>query len=190
MADDIQVRVTHVPDGDGIDGTTLSGVSVRIRLYGIDAPELGQRNSLNSRNYLRYLVRMRCGGRVRVERIGVDQFGRIIGVAYPLQEAAGRSKPPVSLNEMMVEAGWAYSTDEDHDDAESEAKERRVGVWKDSPDGQFRPWNYRELQRNAGVPSPRRYRGAWHRRRRASAGWGCVIYLPVIVAAAMLLVHV
>ncbi len=180
MSDDIQVRVTHVPDGDGIDGVQASGGMVRIRLHGIDAPELGQRNSLNSRNYLRYLVRMTCNGRVRVERMGVDQYSRIIGVVYPTRESGNREEFPVSLNELMVEAGLAYSTDEDYDDTEGEAQDRGLGVWKDSPKGQFRPWNYRDLQRNAGVPSPRRYQGAWHRRRRTSAGWGCLIYLAAV----------
>ncbi len=180
MSDDIEVRVTHVPDGDGIDGVEASGGTVRIRLHGIDAPELGQRNSLNSRNYLRYLVRMRCNGRLRVERMGVDQYGRIIGVVYPAQETVNATDFPVSLNELMVEAGLAYSIDEEYDDAEAEAQGHGVGVWKESPKGEFRPWNYRDLQRNAGVPSPRRHRGAWHRRRRASAGWGCLIYLAAV----------
>ena len=187
MSDDMQVRVTHVPDGDGIDGTAASGGSVRIRLHGIDAPELGQRNSLNSRNYLRYLVRTRCNGRVRVERMGVDRYGRIIGVVYPASESGNRSEFRVSLNELMVEAGLAYSIDEDYDDAEAEAQDHERGVWKESPEGQFRPWNYRDLQRNAGVPSPRRYRGAWHRRRRSSSGLGCLIWLAAVVAVAVVL---
>ena len=124
MSDDIQVRVTHVPDGDGIDGVAASGGTVRIRLHGIDAPELGQRNSLNSRNYLRYLVRMRCHRRVRVERMGIDRYGRIIGAVYPAQETVNATDFAVSLNELMVEAGLAYSIDEEYDDAEAEAQGR------------------------------------------------------------------
>ena len=187
MSADIQVRVTHVPDGDGIDGVAASGDTVRIRLHGIDAPELGQRNSLNSRNYLRYLVRMRCSGRVRVERKGIDRHGRIIGVVYPAQETGNATEVAVSLNELMVEAGLAYSIDKEYDDAEAEAQDRGLGVWKNSPEGQFRPWNYRDRQRNAGVPSPRRYRGAWHRRRRSSSGFGCLIWLAAVMVVAIVL---
>ena len=187
MPGDIQVRVTRVPDGDGIDGVAASGDAVRIRLYGIDAPELGQRNSLNSRNYLRYLVRTKCNGRVVVEGRGIDQYGRIIGIVYPAQETASETESPVSLNELMVEAGLAYSIDKEYDDAEAEAQERGLGVWKNSPEGQFRPWNYRDRQRNAGVPSPRRYRGAWHRRRRSSSGLGCLIWLAAVMVVAIVL---
>ncbi len=187
MSDDIQVRVTHVPDGDGIDGVAASGDTVRIRLHGIDAPELGQRNSLNSRNYLRYLVRTKCNGRVVVEGRGIDQYGRIIGVVYPAQETGNATEFAVSLNELMVEAGLAYSIDKAYDDAEAQAQDRGLGVWKNSPEGQFRPWNYRDRQRNVGVPSPRRYRGAWHRRRRSSSGLGCLILLAAVVTVAVVL---
>lgn len=87
-------QVEHVHDGD-----TVTVDATRIRLYGIDAPELAQAGGKASRDYLSSLVR---GERVEVIPKDVDAYGRTVAV---LRLQDGRD-----VNALMVAGGqaWVY----------------------------------------------------------------------------------
>jgi endonuclease YncB( thermonuclease family) len=114
----------HAGDGDSL---TISGISVR--LYGIDAPELGQfcrRGGVPwkcGEEAKRQLQAMVEGQQVSCRRIETDEYGRTIAVC-----TAGRRE----LNKAMVESGWAtafrrysdaYIADEMH------ARTAGLGIW-------------------------------------------------------------
>jgi len=68
------------PSHDGhdpyvIDGDTIVSDRVRIRLSGIDAPEMSQQGGSRARTYL---IRLIAGGAVRIEPIGTDRYGRTV----------------------------------------------------------------------------------------------------------------
>lgn len=82
------------------DGDTVTVDATRIRLYGIDAPELAQAGGKASRNYLSSLVE---GERVEVFPKDIDAYGRTVAV---LRLPDGRD-----VNALMVAAGhaWVYT---------------------------------------------------------------------------------
>jgi len=124
-----------------IDGDTLEVAGERIRLHGVDAPELSQRcKDEKGKNW-------HCGDqasnallekigqeKVSCKGTGQDSYGRTIAVC---------SVSGSELNSWLVEQGWAvafrrYSTD--YVDTESKARSQRVGLWV----GSFEmPWEYR-----------------------------------------------
>lgn len=129
---DLSGRVSHVADGDTF---TLAGQKVRV--WGIDAPELSQRCGnaacgTAARDALEQLVRSRTVVCTQVDR---DRYRRVVASC----RAAGRD-----LGEAMVRSGNAldyrrYSRGR-YRDAERAAQARRVGMWS----GDFeRPWDYR-----------------------------------------------
>jgi endonuclease YncB( thermonuclease family) len=124
-----------------VDGDTIHIGKTKIRLHGIDAPEMKQtcRTSKGkeqmcgvlAKQALERLVRGQdatCKGDTR------DRYKRLIAVCYV---------GPFDINEQMVTSGWAlayrrYSTD--YVKAEMLAKLNREGIWG----GEFvLPWDWR-----------------------------------------------
>lgn len=131
---DISGSVVAIHDGDTL--TVLVGTTQhKIRLNGIDAPELGQAWSQRSRELLASL----CFGKtVRVRVLDTDKYGRELGDVY-----AGE----VFVNAELVRAGlaWhykAYSRDTALAALEAEARAQKRGLWADA--NPIPPWDYRE----------------------------------------------
>ena len=130
-------RVVAVHDGDTI--TVDDGV--RVRLFGIDAPELAQEGGRESRRYLAELV---LHQRVELTVKDTDQYGR--GVAQVRLED-GRD-----VNALMVQAGHAwvyrkfcrpcYGMRMD----ETAAKWKGLGLWAQSRP--VPPWVWRKRHKN------------------------------------------
>lgn len=123
------------------DGDTISVAGERIRLFGLDAPELDQtcRDGAGAtyacgRLARRALERIAAGA-VRCETIERDRFDRTVAICF----ADGRD-----VGAAIVSAGWAraylrYSLR--YAAAEAAAKEAGRGLW----DGEFDdPWAYRD----------------------------------------------
>ena len=129
MARNIErVALIRVIDGDTVvvqrSGLFRKKQDLRIRLYGMDAPESNQSGGKESTNHLK---RMLGGARsIELEDRGTDQYGRTIGVLWH----KGRS-----MNLEMVRAGQAhvYLVQEpergEYYAAEREAKNQNLGIW-------------------------------------------------------------
>lgn len=139
LAADQETFVGHVIEM--IDGDTLSVLyqdkEVRIRLYGIDAPEKKQPHGTEAHLYA-------CGLATRqtITVIGVskDRYGRLVAkVSLP----DGRS-----LNHEMVRAGmaWWYRQYAPNDVAfaslEEEAQHKKRGLWRNP--APIAPWEWRK----------------------------------------------
>ena len=114
------VVVTSVRDGDSFRAGEQA-----FRLWGIDAPELGQRWGTAAREALRELLT--GAGEVTVERHGTS-WKRIVVRA----ESGGKD---VSLELLKMGLAW-YCPDfaprrNDYREAEQEAREARRGLWSD-----------------------------------------------------------
>jgi endonuclease YncB( thermonuclease family) len=143
------VTQVHAADLTGkpriIDGDTIEMAGERIRLHGIDAPEVKQTcQRTDGSEYrcgdmatfaLAEIIEkhwITCKGETR------DRYGRRIAVCY-----AG----PYDINAKMVRRGWAlayrkYSSD--YIDEEEDARGRGVGLWA----GEFVvPWKWRKGKR-------------------------------------------
>jgi len=81
----IKAKVIHVVDGDTFD---LSD-GTRVRLQGVDAPELKQIGGRESRAYLENLIK---GKEVTVRVDGMHK-GRVIGSVYLGNENVGQWEP-------------------------------------------------------------------------------------------------
>jgi len=129
-------RVEMINDGDTVTLLDTAGQRVRVRLVGIDAPELDQPMGRESRAALAAKL---TGGIVRVEGDARDQHGRLLGTL----RLADRD-----LNREMVAEGWAwaftgFAENDDLIAAESAARRGRRGLWADPQPQPPRQW--REL---------------------------------------------
>ena len=112
-----------VSDGDSIHMELPHGERVRVRLYGIDAPEKDQEFALPARSKLGRLIYNR---QIRVEVVDIDQYGRYVGKVY----AGARY-----VNRFMLKEGlaWHYkhyaAEDELLAETEARAKAAGRGIW-------------------------------------------------------------
>lgn len=124
-------KVVSVHDGDTIT-ILVEKEQVKIRLFGIDAPELKQPYGKKSKQFLSNLI---AGQIVEVEKNGNDRYGRTIGTVSLNGE---------DINAQMVENGyaWAYRRfSKKYAPQESEAKFEKRGLWRDDP---IPPWKWRK----------------------------------------------
>jgi len=116
--------VTGVIDGNTIWVRNGKGLRYKVRLRGIVAPGLKQDFGEKSAFRLKVLV---DEATVRVEYKGRDQYGRIYGTVW----LDGKD-----INLQMVREGFARASRSDRDSryaaAESAARVKRAGIWKDA----------------------------------------------------------
>ncbi|WP_045221577.1 thermonuclease family protein [Desulfonatronum thioautotrophicum] len=138
-------KVVNVADGDTITVLTDTKDQVRIRLYGIDAPESRQPFGSKSTQFVRDLAALQT---VKVDVRHTDRYGRTVAVIF-LPDGT-------NLNEEIVRAGlaWVYTQFcKDHsmcakwDQLQATAKQSRIGLWHD-PDP-IPPWEWRRGNRGA-----------------------------------------
>jgi micrococcal nuclease len=132
-------RAVNIPDGDTFTLLTTDNRSIRVRLYGIDAPERGQDFYQVSKNYLGELLE---GKKLNIQVRDTDQYKRIVGDVYLPDQR--------HVNKAMVEAGLAWHYKQFSNNAtlaqkEEEAREKRIGLWQ-QPNAQP-PWEWRKEKR-------------------------------------------
>jgi endonuclease YncB( thermonuclease family) len=144
VAADISGVVVAVQDGDTL--TVLDGGfrQHRVRLAGIDAPEKGQ--AFGSRSKLG-LSQCAFGRAVDVQGSKIDRYGRLIGKVM-------RADEDCNLRQLALGLAWhykAYAREQSvqdrgvYDAAESDARERRAGLWADEHPAA--PWDFRRIGR-------------------------------------------
>ena len=119
-----EMTVAEVHDGDTF---TLKNGD-RIRLLGIDAPELGNCGASESAKFLKSLV---LGKTVKITEEKKDEYGRTMGLVF-----VGITKSTL-VNEKMLEEGWARpnydpnSRSENLKEAYKKAKDEKIGIYSD-----------------------------------------------------------
>ena len=141
----VTAKITKISDGDTVQAVTPEGTRLKVRLYGIDAPETpkgskpGEPFGNASRNYLASLVGQRS---VRVEILDIDRYRRMVAVLW-LGER--------NVNQEMISAGMAEAYVEYLKQpyrapfirAEQEAKANGRGIWSQGSRYE-RPSQYRK----------------------------------------------
>ena len=123
-------RVVGVNDGDTITVLDTQAKPIRVRLAGIDAPELGQPYSRRSKEFLAGMVFQRD---VEVRSDKLDRYGRVVGKVMRVD---------LDVCRQMIAAGFswhykAYEFEQSEEDrrvyAETEFDARRlaIGLWSD-----------------------------------------------------------
>jgi len=126
---------------------TQNGTRLRVRLYGIDAPEV--RHEKKPGQSFREEARKASAGKVLRKEVTPtiqerDQYKRMVGII----KIGNRN-----INEEMVREGWAWAYREylrgpyvsEFINTEREARERRLGLWQQS--NPQPPWEFGKANR-------------------------------------------
>ncbi|MCA9667461.1 MAG: thermonuclease family protein [Myxococcales bacterium] len=149
-----KASVLRVSDGDSF-AVERDGKRLRVRLFGIDAPERSQRFGNEATKFLRERIDDKT---VELEVRAVDRYGRAVAVV----RVDGDKQP---VNHALVAAGlaWWYRRYAPADKAlaalQREARAKKRGVWSEARP--VSPWQFRRARRHR-MRFPRR------RRRRSS----------------------
>jgi micrococcal nuclease len=131
-------KCVGISDGDTIR-VMHRGRETKIRLYGIDCPEIGQDFGREAR---RFTGKMAFGKIVTVQEMDTDRYGRL--VAWVRVDGQ-------SLNKELLKAGlaWWYQyyapRDIELKSLEAEAREAETGIW--SHPSPIPPWEFRKESR-------------------------------------------
>jgi micrococcal nuclease len=127
----VTATITRITDGDTVQAITPEGTKLKVRLYGIDAPETskgkipGEPFGNDSRDYLASLVTQKS---VRIEIRDIDRYRRMVAILWLAER---------NVNQEMIAAGMAEAYGEylkqpyraPFLQAEKEAKAQGKGIW-------------------------------------------------------------
>jgi endonuclease YncB( thermonuclease family) len=134
-ATDLAGRVTKVADGDTFTLALQGNRKLRVRLYGIDAPEHDQPYGQAARTALNDKL---LGHDVRIMLHDVDTYGRMVSTVY----LDGRD---INLEQVQSGLAWWYRDYAPNDqairDAEADAQRQHQGLWHDAKPTP--PWEWR-----------------------------------------------
>jgi endonuclease YncB( thermonuclease family) len=127
-------RVIGVTSGDTIVVLLDNGKQVKVRLDGIDCPEMNQEYGDKAKQAT---VALCFKKKVRIEKTGMDIYERTLGFVF-----VGDS----CINKELIRAGlaWHYTefnTDPELAKLEAEAREKKIGLWQQS--NPIAPWEFR-----------------------------------------------
>lgn len=109
-----------------------------VRVFGIDAPEMGQKPwGQQSRDLLRDLIPR---SPVRLEVVDIDRYGRTVARLYDGDQDLGLK---------LVRQGGAavytrYNASRTYQVVQAEARQQKRGIWS-QPGAQQEPWEWRKL---------------------------------------------
>ena len=149
--------VTHVVDGDTLDVRhTGGGKTTRVRLLGVDAPELrsreaGDRPSHWAAEARRYTDRRAEGKHVtlRLEQTETrDRYRRLLAYVY-VADAHHLNLDLVRDGHAYADRRFGHSMRPQFERAETEARKAGRGLWKELKDEQMPGWRRDWLARRA-----------------------------------------
>ena len=140
FAEEFMAKVIRVVDGDSVNVLRLpEKEELKLRLYGIDAPEWKQAYGKESKDALKGLLG--ANREIIVKVLDKDRYGRLICKLLLNSE-------DISVNEWMVSEGnaWHYvkyaPNDMNLQSAEENARNNKLGLW--SYESPIPPWEFRK----------------------------------------------
>ena len=142
--DQVEVSVVGVHDGDTLTGLTVDRQQVKVRLEGIDAPELGQPFGKAAK---RALSEKAFGNGAKIIVASHDQYGRVVGHVTVNGRDVGKD---------LVREGFAWCDPRfNHDKTlaadEQGARHSKAGLWADK--APTPPWEYRKHRERKVEPT-------------------------------------
>lgn len=140
-----------IVEGDSriIDGDTIKVGTERVRLQGIDAPEMSQtckcagKKTFCGKDAARALKKFVANDEIFCDARERDSYGRLVGECF-----VRRNGKKISLNRWMVENGHAVAYthySRKFAAAERNAEKEKKGIWACAFE---MPWDYRRKQRS------------------------------------------
>jgi endonuclease YncB( thermonuclease family) len=147
IAAELLGQVVGVHDGDTLTLLTSEHRQVRVRLYGIDAPESRQPYGTRAQQELSALAFRQ---KVRVVVEDTDRYGRTVGRVW-----AGA----LDVNAELVRRGAAwvypqYNRDPALPRLEAEARQAQRGLWALNASERQQPWTWRRDSRSTIPAAP------------------------------------
>ena len=138
-ADTLTGRVVGLHDGDTLTLLVAGNQQVKVRLAGMDAPELKQPYGQQAKQALSALT---FGQEVKVDGSGPDKYGRTLGTVWV---------GTVNVNAELVKQGaaWvyrAYPFPPELAGLEAQAQAARRGLWALPVDQRCPPWDWRHKE--------------------------------------------
>ncbi len=132
-------KVTKVADGDTFTLIDSYGKISKIRLYGIDSPELNQPFGKDAKRFTTGLI---LNQTVFIEKISKDRNGRIVAKVYYSNRQ--------SLNEELLRKGIAwhftkYDKSKSYATLEKQARLAKLGLWGFA--NPIAPWDWRKRKK-------------------------------------------
>ena len=131
-------KVIQVGDGDTIT-IMMNGEKQKIRLYGIDTPEINQSFGTEAKQFLSDQILNR---EVEIEVKDKDRYKRLVAIVC-LND--------VSMNELLLKEGWAWwyeayaKKEYKYKELQEEAQKRKSGMWRNK--GNIPPWEFRKMKK-------------------------------------------
>lgn len=139
---------TTIGSGTAVEGDTLSVNGGVVKLWGIDAPDMGQKCArAGGQEYDCYtasrdaLTKLISGKQIECHIRSKDSNGQQVGTC---------GVGGYDLAALMIKGGWAmayHSLNLQYDQLEGVAQARRVGLWAGEVDA---PWDWRAKQLKKG----------------------------------------
>lgn len=138
VSDSFKAKVIGVTSGDSIVVLLDDNTQLRVRLEGIDCPELQQEYGDSAKQVT---VALCFKKKVRIERLGLDGYGRTLAFVYV---------DDLCVNKELIRLGLAwhyveYNNDPELAQLEVDARNNKVGLWKQT-DPQA-PWDFRHKKK-------------------------------------------
>nr|DAJ36757.1 MAG TPA: nuclease-like protein [Caudoviricetes sp.] len=132
------IKIIKIYDGDTITALTSQKEKIKIRLYGIDAPELKQPFGKASK---RHLIDLISNKSLNINEKGKDKYGRTLAVLYNGDQ---------DINAQMVIDGYAWAYDKfskDYVAFQQNAQALKKGLWIDKD--VVRPSDFRKFKKSS-----------------------------------------
>lgn len=153
----IEGMVTKISDGDTIQVTDQLGTKVKVRFYGMDAPETEKSNKKTGKvskpgqpygeEAFQALQQKVKRQKVRLDVMDIDRYGRTVSIVW----LGNRN-----INREMVVEGWAWAYRQYLDRAhaseyindEEQARKAQKGIWQQN--NPQPPWEFRKSLKKSG----------------------------------------
>ncbi|MBN1184980.1 MAG: thermonuclease family protein [Bacteroidales bacterium] len=134
VPDIFNAKVIGITDGDTIVVLTENFQQVKIRLEGIDCPEMKQDFGTKAKQATSELC---YDKRVIIHKSGTDRYGRTLAYVYIGDKC---------INKELLKLGMAwhfkrYNSDKELALLETQAREQKVGLW--AQQDPIAPWDFR-----------------------------------------------
>jgi micrococcal nuclease len=133
-----RAKVIGVNSGDSIVVLLDDNTQLRVRLEGIDCPELQQEYGDSAKQAT---VALCFKKNVRIEKVGEDMYGRTLAFVYV---------DDLCVNKELLRLGLAWHYADFNNDTtlaqlELEARKNKAGLWKQS--NPMAPWEFRRKKK-------------------------------------------
>jgi endonuclease YncB( thermonuclease family) len=135
LAQKFTVKVVSISDGDTFTAINKDNLQLKIRVFGIDAPEKKQAFGNKSREFLSSLI---FGKSITIDVQSKDGYGRYLAYVYSPE---GKDVSLLMIHEGMAWHFTKYDNNGVYEAAQTLAKKAKRGLWADpSP---VAPWDFR-----------------------------------------------